>query len=53
MAVRGYGQTVEKPTLKNMRFSTVDCLSLAVIVCWCTTLFCSSVVEVQIANHRR
>lgn len=39
MAVRGYGQTIEKQTLKSMRLSAVDCLSLAVIVSWCITLF--------------
>jgi energy-coupling factor transport system permease protein len=39
MAVRGYGQIVEKQTLKQMHLSRVDCLSLAVIVTWCVTLF--------------
>ena len=38
MAVRGYGQTVEKQTLKHMRLSAVDCLSLVVIVSWCIAL---------------
>ncbi|UCG22323.1 MAG: energy-coupling factor transporter transmembrane protein EcfT [Deltaproteobacteria bacterium] len=39
MAVRGYGQTVEKQTLKSMRLSKGDRLSLVVIVFWCITLF--------------
>jgi len=39
MAVRGYGQTVEKQTLKSMRLSKGDLLSLVVIVFWCITLF--------------
>jgi len=39
MAVRGYGQAVEKQTLKSMRMSRLDRLSLAVIVLWCITLF--------------
>ncbi len=39
MAVRGYGQTLEKQTLKSMRFSKGDRLSLVVIVFWCITLF--------------
>ncbi len=38
MAVRGYGRTVEKQTLKQMRLSTADRLSLALIVSWCITL---------------
>jgi energy-coupling factor transport system permease protein len=38
MAVRGYGQTTQKQTLKHMRLSRPDCLSLAVIVSWCVTL---------------
>ena len=38
MAVRGYGQTTEKQTLRHMRLSAVDCVSLAVIVSWCATL---------------
>lgn len=39
MAVRGYGQITEKPTLKHMRFSKIDCLSLAGVVVWCVVLF--------------
>ena len=39
MAVRGYGQTVEKQTLKSMRLTTVDCLGLVVIVSWCIIVF--------------
>jgi len=39
MAVRGYGLNVEKQTLKHMRFSSVDFLSLAIIFFWCVTLF--------------
>jgi energy-coupling factor transport system permease protein len=39
MAVRGYGQAFEKQTLKSMRMSKGDRLSLVVIVCWCITLF--------------
>jgi energy-coupling factor transport system permease protein len=39
MAVRGYGQITEKQTLKHMRLSRVDCLSLAVVVTWCIALF--------------
>ena len=38
MAVRGYGQTMRKQTLKHMRLSKMDCLSLAVIVSCCITL---------------
>jgi energy-coupling factor transport system permease protein len=38
MAVRGYGQHMEKQTLKQMRFSSLDRLSLAVIVLWCIAL---------------
>ena len=39
MAVRGYGQIAEKQTLKHMRLSRFDRLSLAVIVTWCIALF--------------
>ena len=39
MAVRGYGQAVEKQTLKSMSMSRGDRLSLLVIVFWCITLF--------------
>ncbi len=39
MAVRGYGQAVEKQTLKSMRMSRGDRLSLVAIVFWCITLF--------------
>ncbi|MGD8371095.1 MAG: energy-coupling factor transporter transmembrane component T [Syntrophobacterales bacterium] len=38
MAVRGFGQSAQKQTLKHMRLSAVDCLSLAVIFCWCIAL---------------
>jgi energy-coupling factor transport system permease protein len=38
MAVRGFGQSAQKQTLKHMRLSAVDCLSLAVIFCWCIVL---------------
>lgn len=38
MAVRGFGQTVEKQTFKHMRLSPVDCLGLGVIVTWCSAL---------------
>jgi energy-coupling factor transport system permease protein len=38
MAVRGYGQTVEKQTLKHMRLSTVDYLSLVLVASWCIAL---------------
>ena len=40
MAVRGYGHAVEKQTLKSMRMSRGDRLSLVLIVSWCITLFC-------------
>ncbi len=39
MAVRGYGQTVEKQTLKHMRLSTTDVLCLVGFISWCVTLF--------------
>ena len=39
MAVRGYGQAVEKQTLKSMSMSRADRLSLLVIVFWCMALF--------------
>ena len=39
MVVRGYGQAVEKQTLKSMRMSRGDRLSLVGIVFWCITLF--------------
>jgi energy-coupling factor transport system permease protein len=38
MAVRGYGHAVEKQTLKSMRMSRGDRLSLVVIISWCITL---------------
>jgi energy-coupling factor transporter transmembrane protein EcfT len=38
MAVRGYGQTMEKQTLKQMHLSTVDRVSIAVIFSWCILL---------------
>jgi energy-coupling factor transport system permease protein len=38
MAVRGYGQTMEKQTLKHMRLSTLDYLSLALVASWCIAL---------------
>jgi energy-coupling factor transport system permease protein len=39
MTVRGYGQNLEKQTLKYMRFSITDCLCLALITSWCIALF--------------
>ena len=39
MAVRGYGQAAEKQTLKSMRMSRGDRLSLLVIIFWCMALF--------------
>lgn len=39
LAVRGYGKTKEKQTLQHMRFSTVDCFSIALVASWCITLF--------------
>ena len=39
MAVRGYGQAVEKQTLKSMRMSRGDRLGLLVIFCWCMAIF--------------
>jgi energy-coupling factor transport system permease protein len=39
MAVRGYGHTVEKQTLKSMRMSRGDRFSLVVIISWCIILF--------------
>ena len=38
MAVRGYGQTVEKQTLKHMRLSAADYLSLGLVISWCIVL---------------
>jgi energy-coupling factor transport system permease protein len=38
MAVRGYGQTMEKQTLKHMRLSTLDYLSLVLVASWCIAL---------------
>ena len=38
MAARGYGQTVEKQTIKQMRFSTADCVGLTAVSTWCITL---------------
>jgi energy-coupling factor transport system permease protein len=38
MAVRGYGQTLEKQTLNHMRLSRVDYLSLALVASWCIAL---------------
>jgi energy-coupling factor transport system permease protein len=38
MAVRGYGRSREKQTLKHMRLSPADRLSLALVAAWCLTL---------------
>jgi energy-coupling factor transport system permease protein len=38
MAVRGYGQAVEKQTIKQMRFSIADCVGLTAIATWCIAL---------------
>ena len=38
MAVRGYGQAVDKQTLKSMRMSGGDLFGLVVIVSWCITV---------------
>jgi energy-coupling factor transport system permease protein len=39
MAVRGYGEDVEKQTLKYMRLSTADFMALAIVTSWCIALF--------------
>jgi energy-coupling factor transport system permease protein len=39
MAVRGYGRTVEKQTLKQMRLSAADRAGLSLVVAWCVTLY--------------
>lgn len=39
MAVRGYGRTVDKQTLKQMRFSAVDCFGLGLATAWCGALY--------------
>jgi energy-coupling factor transport system permease protein len=39
MAVRGYGRTVEKQTLKQMRFSAADLVGLGLVTGWCGALY--------------
>ena len=39
MAVRGYGRTVDKQTLKQMRFSAADRFGLGLVTAWCGALY--------------
>jgi len=39
MAVRGYGRTVDKQTLKQMRFSAADRIGLGLVTAWCGALY--------------
>jgi energy-coupling factor transport system permease protein len=39
MAVRGYGRTVEKRTLKQMCLSATDRAGLSLVVVWCVALY--------------
>jgi energy-coupling factor transport system permease protein len=39
MAVRGYGRTVDKQTLKQMRFSAADRFGLGLVTGWCGALY--------------
>jgi energy-coupling factor transport system permease protein len=39
MAVRGYGRTVDKQALKQMRFSAADRVGLGLVTGWCGALY--------------
>jgi energy-coupling factor transport system permease protein len=39
MAVRGYGRTADKQTLRQMRFSAADRFGLGLVTAWCGALY--------------